>query len=103
MRRAGALVPVIGIVLLAAMPTSAPRGDEGALKLVDAPDAALVASKCSICHSVDYIQSNAPFLPRAGWEAEVRKMAKVMGAPVDDADFARIVDYLTQYYGSDAH
>ena len=43
---------------------------------------------------------NAPFMKRAGWEAEVRKMVKVMGAPVDDAEFVRIVDYLTQQYGT---
>ena len=75
--------------------------DEATLKLKDAPDAALVVSKCSICHSVDYIQMNAPFMKRVGWEAEVGKMVKVMGAPLDEADVARVVDYLTQQYGSE--
>ncbi len=73
------------------------------MPLKEAPDAALVVSKCSICHSVDYIQMNAPFLQPAGWEAEVRKMVKVMGAPLDEAEFARVVDYLTHQYGSDQH
>ena len=77
------------------------HADEAALKLKDAPDTALIVSKCSICHSVDYIQMNAPFMKRVGWEAEVRKMVKVMGAPLEEADFARVVDYLTQQYGNE--
>lgn len=103
MRPAGASrLIVAGIALLAAVSTGASRADEAALRLAEAPDAALVVSKCSICHSIDYIPMNAPFLARAGWEAEVRKMVKVMGAPVDESEYARIIDYLTQHYGSDA-
>lgn len=75
------------------------RADEASVQLRDAPDVALVVSKCSICHSVDYIQMNAPFMKRAGWEAEVRKMVKVMGAPIDEVEVARVVDYLTTQYG----
>ena len=93
---------ICGAALAMAALLPVAQADEAALHLREAPDAALVASKCSICHSVDYIQSNAPFLKRAGWEAEVRKMVKVMGAPLDEADIARVVDYLTQQYGSEA-
>jgi len=93
----------VGAGLLVVASTVAARADEAALRLAGAPDGALVVSKCSICHSIDYIPMNAPFLARAGWEAEVRKMIKVMGAPIDESESARIVDYLTQYYGSDAH
>lgn len=85
--------------LLAAMSARTAQADEAAIQLKDAPDAALVVSKCSICHSVDYIPMNAPFMKRAAWEAEVRKMIKVMGAPIEESDFTRIVDYLTQQYG----
>jgi hypothetical protein len=42
---------------------------------------------------------NSQFLKRAGWEAEVRKMIKVMGAPIPETDVPRIVDYLTRNYG----
>ena len=59
-----------------------------------------VRAHCSGCHSVDYIQMNAPFMKREGWEAEVRKMIKVMGAPVPDSDVPALVDYLTRYYGA---
>ena len=73
--------------------------DERVLRLKDAPDAATVRAHCSACHSIDYILMNAPFLKRAGWESEVRKMVKVMGAPVPDDEAARIVDYLVRQYG----
>jgi hypothetical protein len=42
---------------------------------------------------------NSPFLKRAAWEAEVRKMIKVMGAPIPEQEVATIVDYLTRNYG----
>ena len=32
------------------------------------------------------------------WQAEVTKMIKVYGAPIDDADVGKIVDYLTATY-----
>jgi len=88
------------VAMLAAISSSAARADESGEKLKATPDVALVVSKCTICHSIDYIKMNAPFMKRPGWEAEVRKMVKVMGAPVDDAEFTRIVDYLTQQYGT---
>ena len=43
---------------------------------------------------------NSYFLTRTAWEAEVRKMMKVMGAPIPENDVAAIVDYLTQNYGA---
>ena len=73
--------------------------DESALRLKDAPEAATVRAYCSSCHSIDYVQMNSPFLKKAGWEAEVRKMIKVMGAPVPEVEVARIVDYLAASYG----
>jgi sulfite dehydrogenase (cytochrome) subunit B len=89
---------VIALLLLAA-PVAA-QADEGALRLADAPEHALVLARCSACHSVDYIQMNAPFLQRPQWEAEVKKMVKAYGAPVSDTDAATIVEYLVQHYGA---
>lgn len=83
--------------LLAAAPALA--GDESQIKLAADPARDLVRARCSACHSADYIQMNAPFLSRSGWEAEVRKMIKIMGAPVADAEVATITDYLTAHYG----
>ena len=76
-------------------------GDEAAIRLKNAPQAALVRARCSICHSADYIQMNSPFLNKAGWDAEVRKMIKVMGAPIPADEVAQIVDYLSTYYGTE--
>jgi hypothetical protein len=85
-----------GLALCAA---AAARADESALRLKDAPEAATVRAYCSICHSVDYIQMNSTFMKKAGWEAEVRKMIKVMGAPIPEDEVARIVNYLAANYG----
>jgi hypothetical protein len=85
--------------LLASGLAAAAGADESQLRLRDAPEAVLVRANCSGCHSVDYIQMNSPFMNRAGWEAEVKKMIKVMGAPVRDEDVGAIVGYLTRKYG----
>ena len=42
---------------------------------------------------------NQPALPRATWEAEVRKMINVYKAPIDPTDVAAIVDYLAKTRG----
>ena len=88
-----------GLALLLFGPPSAALADESALRLKEGPEAVTVRANCSICHSVDYIQMNAPFMKKAAWEAEVRKMMKVMGAPVPEEEVPRIVDYLTRNYG----
>ena len=43
---------------------------------------------------------NSPFLDAAGWNAEVTKMIKAFGAPIDATDAKAIVDYLAKNYGS---
>ncbi len=58
-----------------------------------------VMGYCVMCHSVDYIQGNSPFMTRQVWEAEVNKMIKAYGAQVPAADVPKIVDYLTANYG----
>ena len=73
---------------------------ESSIKLAGGEQAALVQLRCSTCHSLDYIVMNSPFLTRAVWDAEVRKMMKIMGAPIAENEVAPIVDYLTQYYGT---
>ena len=73
--------------------------DEGKVQLKDGPGKDKVAINCAVCHSVDYIQMNSPFLDRKGWEASVSKMIKVMGAPIKEEDVPEIVDYLAKYYG----
>ncbi len=56
-------------------------------------------SFCSICHSVDYVTMQ-PRFSRTVWTAEVNKMIKVMGAPINEADAKVIIDYLVAEYGT---
>ena len=72
---------------------------EGDVHLKEGPGKGLVEANCSMCHSLDYIQMNSPFLDRKGWEASVNKMIKVMGAPLAEGDVQGIVDYLASQYG----
>ena len=60
----------------------------------------IVQSNCTACHSVDYIktQPQGPTFKKDFWQAEVTKMIKVYGAPIEDADLGKIVDYLSQNY-----
>jgi len=58
-----------------------------------------VEASCSVCHSLDYVQMNSPYLNAAGWDAEVAKMINAFGAPIDAADVKIIGDYLKKNYG----
>lgn len=78
---------------------SAALADESAVRLADRPGKDVVERNCVMCHSLDYIPMNSVFLDRKGWEASVAKMIKVMGAPIQEADVPRIVDYLAESYG----
>lgn len=89
------------VALLAVIVPASAGADETRLQLKDAADVVIVRANCSGCHSVDYLEMNSPFMNRGGWEAEVRKMIKVMGAPIREEDVGPIVSYLTRYYGVD--
>jgi hypothetical protein len=82
--------------LLFTLPAFAGEGD---VRLKEGSGKGLVEANCSMCHSLDYIQMNSPFLDRKGWEASVNKMIKAMGAPVAETDVQKIVDYLSSQYG----
>ena len=59
-----------------------------------------VQNNCTACHSADYIktQPRGEKFKKDFWAAEVTKMIKVYGAPIEDADVGKIVDYLTANY-----
>ena len=59
-----------------------------------------VQNNCTACHSADYIktQPRGEKFKKDFWAAEVTKMIKVYGAPIEDADVGTIVDYLTANY-----
>ncbi len=60
----------------------------------------VVQNNCSGCHSADYVNTQ----PRNAkskkdfWQAEVTKMIKVYGAPINEADVPKIVEYLAATY-----
>ncbi len=74
--------------------------DEKPVELKKAPGLDKVEANCAACHSLDYVQMNSPYPNAALWNAEVTKMIKVYGAPIDDADAKAIADYLAKNYGS---
>ena len=108
------LGPIIGAVYLAAallFPTPAWVQEQPKLTSVTvelpAGDALFpggttadaINNNCIACHSADMVLDQ-PALPRATWEAEVRKMINVYKAPIADSDVAAIVDYLTKLKGA---
>ena len=72
---------------------------EQRVALKDGPGRDKVEASCALCHSLDYIQGNSPFMNRGVWDAEVTKMIKAYGAPISDADAKEIADYLAKNYG----
>ena len=60
----------------------------------------VVQNNCTACHSADYVktQPRGEKFRKDFWATEVTKMIKVYGAPIEDADIGKIVDYLTANY-----
>jgi sulfite dehydrogenase (cytochrome) subunit B len=88
---------VIGAVVVL---TFAEAGAQERVRLTPGPGVEKVEANCAACHSLDYIQMNSPFLSSTQWDAEVKKMINVMGAPINEADAKTIVEYLSTKYGS---
>jgi mono/diheme cytochrome c family protein len=87
---------VLAVALLAGPAVA----EEKPIELKKAPGLDKVETNCAACHSLDYIQMNSPFPSAAVWDAEVTKMIKAYGAPIEDADTAAIKDYLKQNYSN---
>ena len=64
------------------------------------PNLEVVKNNCTACHSTDYVQTQprGPKFKKDFWQAEVTKMIKVYGAPIDEADIPKIVEYLAATY-----
>jgi mono/diheme cytochrome c family protein len=89
----------VTLAVVAALASASALADETKIRMKDGPEVTTLLANCSGCHSLDYVQMNSRFMKRASWEAEVKKMVSVMGAPVSEADAAKLVDYLTREYG----
>jgi mono/diheme cytochrome c family protein len=91
---------IVAIVMLAAFVVAPARAGEKPVELKRDAGVDTVEANCAACHSLDYVQMNSPFPSAALWDAEVAKMIKVFGAPIDEADAKIITDYLKKNYGS---
>jgi mono/diheme cytochrome c family protein len=89
----------IALAAVAALFISPAFADEMAVNLKKGAGLDKVEGNCAACHTLAYIPMNSPFLNAAGWDAEVTKMIKAYGAPIDDADAKAIADYLKTNYG----
>lgn len=87
-----------GAALMAMLAGSPARADEDAIHLRDGNGRDLTASRCAICHSLDYIPGNAPVMDRTGWQKEIQKMRERFGAPITDQEAQEILDYLAGSY-----
>lgn len=90
----------IALAFIAAMVATAAAADEQHIQLKKGDGLDKVEANCQACHTLAYIPMNSKFLNAAGWTAEVTKMIKAYGAPIDDADAKAIADYLAKNYGT---
>ena len=103
MTRRFALLAALGIaaalVAASAKPITFALPDETA-QFKPGPNLEVVQGNCGACHSADYIQTQpiGPKFKKAFWQAEVTKMIKVYGAPIDEKDVPAIVEYLSTAY-----
>lgn len=97
LRAAGAAALLAPALALSAGPRAPSEAD---VLLKDAPGRELTMSRCTICHSLEYIPANAPAMDRGAWQKTVQKMRERFGAPLTDEEAQRILDYLdTSYSG----
>ncbi len=95
--------PQVAVVFLVALGLASPlRADEATVELAAGDGLDRVKAACAVCHSLDYIVMNSPFLDASGWDKTVTKMIKVMGAPISPDESALIVRYLATRYGKDS-
>jgi sulfite dehydrogenase (cytochrome) subunit B len=67
-------------------------------QLAEASGRDLTVSRCIVCHSLEYIPSNAPAMNRTGWERTIQKMRDRFGAPITPDEARQILDYLAANY-----
>ena len=89
----------IFVIAFFAALTALPAAAETVIHLKKGDGLDKVEGNCAACHTLAYIPMNSPYLDAKGWDAEVNKMIKAYGAPIDEADAKAIKDYLTKNYG----
>jgi hypothetical protein len=99
MRGDALLVRFFAVALLASLFVVTAMAGEEPIQLKQATGLDKVETNCGSCHSLDYVIMNSPFPAGAVWEAEVNKMIKAFGAPIEEPDARTIVEYLKNNYG----
>ena len=82
-------------------PNAAPAAPAAAAEVTDlreGPGRDLTVGRCIICHSAEYIPSNAPAMNRTAWQKTIQKMKDKFGAPITDEEAKQILDYLDANY-----
>jgi mono/diheme cytochrome c family protein len=99
-RHSGAALAALSAVLAAATYSNAPRAAAATepIELRDGAGRDLTVGRCIVCHSVEYIPSNAPAMNRAAWQKTIQKMKDRFGAPITDEEAKQILDYLDANY-----
>jgi mono/diheme cytochrome c family protein len=94
-----AAVAGLGVVAATAAPVNYTLPEETAA-FKPGPNLEVVQNNCTACHSADYIktQPQGEKFKKDFWATEVTKMIKVYGAPIDEADVGKIVEYLAATY-----
>ena len=95
-----ALAPLAfaGVMAASAAPVDYKLPEETAA-LKPGPNLDVAQNNCTACHSPDYIKTQPIMKSKKDfWQAEVTKMIKVYGAPIEDADVPKIVEYLSTAY-----
>ncbi len=103
-----ALTILTGSVAIAADDKPSARKVEGTIhsialpnlphELPPGPNSDVYVANCTSCHTSRYVSNQPPF-PRKVWEAEVVKMVKIYGAPIDEEKQKQIIDYLVAIRG----
>ena len=103
MRRVARAVGVMVSALMAGgIGATPPAATEGVTQLKDGPGHDLTVAQCVICHSLEYIPSNAPAMNRPAWQKTIQKMKERYGAPLTDAQARQILEYLAANYSGNA-
>jgi cytochrome c5 len=96
-----ALMTLTATLLAGALGYVVPRANAAAAEVTELREGAgkdLTVGRCIICHSVEYIPSNAPAMNRAAWQKTIQKMKDKFGAPITDDEARQILDYLDANY-----
>ena len=92
------LSSAVGLPQAAEQAAASPQLTEETVQLKEAPGREVTSGHCNICHSLEYIPSNAPAMNRAAWQKTIQKMREKFGAPIPDEEAKQILDYLDANY-----